>query len=85
MPSSRHYAVCGSWAGHRLRAFRFRLGSVPIGVTTGHDGQVVAGTALAALMDRYHDIAVDESNPEDLRLAAATLYEQLHSLGEPTS
>lgn len=51
-----------------------------LGVTTSDGGQVVAGTALASLMDRYHQIATDESNSQDLRSAAAQRFRALSSI-----
>src|SRR5207245_318869 len=52
-----------------------------LGVTTSDGGQVVAGTALSALMGRYHAIATDEDQPEEARSAAAAGFHALGSLG----
>ncbi|MFC9687260.1 hypothetical protein ACFTSF_01870 [Kribbella sp. NPDC056951] len=52
-----------------------------LGVTAPDGGQIVAGTALASLMDRYHDIAVDETNSVELHVEAAERFTALRAIG----
>ena len=51
-----------------------------IGVTTSEGGQVVAATVLSELMDKYHDLANDESQLPEIRSVAAAGFCRMYEM-----